>query len=467
MLQPFSSCNVPWQLAVIAAWSAILFAPARTTAQDAASTAAIESAKTTATASTSPAPVSAAEAKVAEELFEDGRKLFFQGKFADAAKKLAAAVAANPAKTGYQLLLAKAYVFGQQPAEAVKVLEKLLAAQPEHVEAGVELAELLSPRKQPDRVIAILEPLLKYKHDYPLYHLLAEAHYQKEELDKARGYYEKAVELNPQSDSDHYQLGNIYLAQQRFAKAADAYETAGRLGTSQAVYHFKLASVYSNLHNYLGHVTMAEIVGGKPGELKGEHFLIDPVPGRENWFYVSGPRSALYQVRKAQAAGIDIFDIHFLEANIWLAARRYARAAAIYASLEEKVKKEDAGLFWHSWSQAALGQQDYEAYLARLQKAIEAQPELYKPTLTDALVTVAQRYQQQGDTAKYIDYLKQAVDNNPLSAQLHLTLGDGHWLANQRPQAAEQYRLVLELEPTHPQRVRMLNRIREVAAGRG
>ncbi len=408
-------------------------------------------------------PVSAAEAKVAEELYEDGRKLFFQGKFPEAAKKLAEAVSANGAKTGYQLLLAKAYIYGQQPAEATKVLEKLLVGNPDHVEAGVELAELLSPRKQPDRVIGVLEPLLKYKHDYPLYHLLAEAHYQKEQLDEARGYYEKAVELNPQSGDDHYQLGNIYLAQQRFAKAAEAYETAGSLGISLAVYHFKLASVYYNLHNYLGRVSMAEIVGGEAGQIKGDRFLIDPVPGRDNWFYVAGPRSALYQVSKAQEEGIDIFDIHFLKANIWLAARRYGRAAEIYATLEEKVKKADAGLFWYSWSQAGLGLQDFEAYLARLQKAIEAEPDLYRPTLTDALVTVAQRYQQQGDTAKYIEFLQRAVENNPLSAQLHLTLGDAHWLASERAAAARQYRLVLELEPSHGERVRLLNRIREQA----
>ena len=227
------------------------------------------------------------------------------------------------------------------------------------------------------------------------------------------------------------------------------------------MYHFKRASVYYNLHNYLGRVSMVEVIGGQAGEIKDDQFLIDAVPGKENWFYVAGPRSAIYQVRKAQEEGIDIFDIHFLEANIWLAALRYARAAEIYATLEEKVKEADAGLFWYSWSQAALGTQDYDAYLQRLNKAIEAQPSLYKSTLTDALVTVAQRYQQQGDLAKYIEFLGKAVENNPLSANLHLTLGDAYWLGDERQNAAEQYRLVLELEPSHPERVRLLNRIRE------
>lgn len=414
-----------------------------------------------------PTIVSEAEAKQAEELFQDGRKLFFQGKYLEAAKKLEAAIAANPNKTGYQLLLAKSYRYGQQPEKALKSLEGILKVDADHVEAAVQLAELVSPQKNPNRVIAVLEPLLKFKHDYPLYHLLAEAHYEKEQFDKARGYYEKAVKLNPNSQSDHYQLGNIYLAQKRFAKAAASYETAGKLGMSSGVYHFKLASVYFNLRNYLGQVSTAEVIGGKEGQLKDQYLLISAVPGEKDKFYVASTRSAIYQSRKAQEMGIEIFDIRFLEANVWLNARRYANANRIYGEIEEKVRKEDRGLFWYSWAQAAMGLNDYDNYLARLNKAIEAAPDIYKGTLADAYVTIATRFHQRGDSEQYVAYLTKAVDRNPLSARLHLTLGDAHWLSNSRNQAIEQYKLVLELEPDHSQRVRLLNRIRgqEVAGG--
>src|SRR5688572_13785193 len=399
--------------------------------------------------------VSEAEAKKAEELFEDGRKLFFQGEYLKAVEKLKQAAEANPAKLGYKLLLAKAHRYAMQGERATAVFEEILKVNPEHVEAGIELAELLSPQKQPDRVIAVLQPLLKFKHDYPLYHLLAEAHYQKEQFDKAREYYEEAIKLNPRSGEDYYQVGNIYLAQKRFAKAAEAYETAGALGVSSAVYHFKLASVYFNLHNYLGTVTTAEVIGGQAGQIKSDLFLIDPVPGKKDTFYVATPRSAIFQVTKAQQMGIDIFEIRFLEANIWLSARRYANADKIYSQVQDKVRKEDAGLYWFSWAQTALGLDNYDAYLKRLEKAIEAEPDVYKSTLADALVTVANRYQQRGESARYLEFLHKAVASNPLSASLHLTLGDAYWLASQREKSIEQYKLVLELEPDHAQRVRL------------
>jgi Tfp pilus assembly protein PilF len=95
-----------------------------------------------------------------------------------------------------------------------------------------------------------------------------------------------------------------------------------------------------------------------------------------------------------------------------------------------------------------------------MEMAIVAESVLYKAMLADSFVTVATRYQQQGDTAKYIEHLAKAVTENPLSARLHLTLADAYWLDNRHEKAIEQYKLVLELEPDHAARVRLLNRIR-------
>ena len=415
-------------------------------------------------------------AKQAADLYESARKLFFQAKYKDAIKPLTDAIKLDPTKSGYKLLLAKAYRLTDQSDKAADILAEILKENPEHVEAGVTLAELLSPVKQPDKVIATLEPLLKFKRDYPLYHMLGQAYYEKENLAKARQYLEEAVRLNPRAGGDYYQLGNIYLMQSRFAKAddvyktaggkldkkedADAYEKAGDLDVSDDVFHFKLASVYFNLRNYLGQITTAKVIGGKPGDIKDHMLLIDPVPGAEDTFYIAGPRSAIFQAAKAQAMGIKVPGIKFLEANIWQSARRFAKADGLYKELEGKLDKADEGLFWYYWANTALGLDQLETYLQRLDKAIAAQPEVYKPTLADAYVTVALRYQQRGDTKKHLEHLAKAVQTNPLSASLHLTLGDAHWQLGHQAKAVEQYKLVLELEPDHALRARLLNRIR-------
>ena len=403
--------------------------------------------------------VSEAEEKIAEQLFQDGRKLFFQGKHLESIEKLKKAAETNPARTGYKLLLAKAHRTVKQDAAATAVLEEIIKANADHVEAGVQLAELLDPKKKPERVIAIVEPLLRLKHTYDLYHLLGEAYYQQESFNDARKNIELAVKLNPRNHSDHYQLGNIYLSQKRFAKAARSYQTARDLGFSSGVFHFKLASVYFNLHNYLGRISTATVLGGKSGEVSGDLYLIDAVSGKKDTFHVAGPRSAVYHVAMAQKLGIDVFEIQFLEANVWLSAHYFDKADAIYGSLEEKVAKEDSALFWSQWAQTALGQDDFENYIGRLKKAIEIAPEIYKATLSDALTNVAKRYQQQGNSKNHIAFLKQAVNENPLSARLHVTLGDSFWSLNDRDNAIAQYKLVLELEPGFADKVRLQNRI--------
>ena len=63
-----------------------------------------------------------------------------------------------------------------------------------------------------------MEPLLEYRHDYPTYHLLAEANYQLNRLDKARKHYQEAIKLNPESAADRYELGNICLASRTVSK---------------------------------------------------------------------------------------------------------------------------------------------------------------------------------------------------------------------------------------------------------
>ena len=405
-------------------------------------------------------PLTEAQSKKAEEQFEAGRKAFFQGDYAGAIEKLTTAMHANPEKIGYKLLLAKAHRYSKQDDKAILLLEEILKANSEHVEAGIELSELLSPQKQPDRVLAVLQPLLKFKHDYPVYHLLAEASFQKENFDDARKYYEEAIKLNNKSGDDHYQLGRIYLNQKHFAKAAQSYEMAGALGFDSGVYHFQLASIYFNLHNYLGNVLTAEVRGGKVGDIKDNYFLIDRLPGTKDSFFVAGPRSAIFQAVKARLTGIKDFQLRFLEANAWYSARRFAKADPIYKELQAEVKPADAGLFWYYWATTALGLDDYENYLSRLEKAIVAEPETYKATLADAYVTVANRHHQRGESTQYIEFLHKAVGTNPLSARLHLTLGDAYWLDNNRDRALEQYKLVLELEPDNAQRVRLLNRIR-------
>jgi tetratricopeptide (TPR) repeat protein len=401
----------------------------------------------------------------AEALFSKGREALFQGKYDQAIDLLEKAIALDKTKTSYRLNLARACRYAGKNEQAIANLEEILKIAPDHVEAGQALGELYSDAKRWKDVVRVLDPLLKYRHDYPTYHMLAEAQNNLGDREKARTSYEEALKLNPQSASDHYQLGNIYLAGNFFALAAESYQSALRLGLDSPVLRYKLGSAFFNLRNYFGAISLQTVKSGAAGTIHGPWYLIEAVPGQKDVFRCAAENSAIYQIAKAVADGIeDRPDIHVLRATIYLNARRYTQAYEMFTEILPTVK-EDKALFYYYYAQAAFGTGQYDRYLELLEKAIQLDPAAYKATRVDAYLAVADQFNQAGNLDKYIDFLVKAVAESPQTSSLHLKLGSAYEEARKFEQAIFQWRMVLDLEPDHPQRIQLLNLIEKYSSG--
>ena len=66
--------------------------------------------------------------------------------------------------------------------------------------------------------------------------------------------------------------------------------------------------------------------------------------------------------------------------------------------------------------------------------------------------------------AGYIQYLKLAVNEAPRKAGPHLKLGNACEEAHKPAEAIVQWRMVLDIEPDHPQRMALLDRIKKARA---
>ena len=395
-----------------------------------------------------------------QKLFQDGKKAMLTGDYDTAIKLLKQAVDAKDAKTSYRLYMARAYRYADKTKLAEAQLDIILKSAPDHVEAGQLLGQIYAERKDWKKAVKILQPLLKYRHDYTTYQLLAEALYGLDEHKKARKYYQEAIKLNPKNATDHYRLGNIHLAGNSFALAAESYQKALDLNLDSPVLRYKLGSAYFNLRNYFGKVSVVTVKAGKAGTINGNWYLIEPEPGKKDTFRAAPSNSAIYQVARAIADGIkDRPDIHFLKANIYLNARRYARAYEMFAKIRKTIPKEDKALFFFYYSEAAFGIDKYDQYLELLAEAIKLDKAAYEPTLVEAYLKVAGQYNQAGDFAKYIEFLEKAVNASPQTTSLHLNLGSAYQEARQYAKAVLQWRLVLDLEPDHPDRTNLLNLI--------
>ena len=76
-------------------------------------------------------------------------------------------------------------------------------------------------------------------------------------------------------------MGNICLAKNLFALAAESYEAALRLGVESPVLHYKLASAYFNQRNYFGRIAVVTGKAGQPGTISEKWYLIESVAGRQ------------------------------------------------------------------------------------------------------------------------------------------------------------------------------------------
>ncbi len=419
-------------------------------------------AATSLAAAVSPRPVTEEKAPDAETLFTQGRDALLTGDYDKAIGLLTKAVADDETKTTYRLYLARACHYAGKDTPAEKHLKQILKTTADHVEAGQLLGQIYSARQNWKDVVAVLEPLLKYRHDYTTYHMLAEAKYGLDDHKAARKYFQEAVKLNPQSAPDFYQLGNIHLACRAYSLAAEAYQKALGLGVDSPVLRYKLGSAYFNLRNYFGRVRVVTVKAGQPGTISGSWYLIEPAPGKgkKDQFRVAPSNSAIYQIAKAMADGIkDRPDIHFLKANIYLNARRYKQAYEMFGKLRKTIAKDDKALYYYYYARAAFGLDKYDEYLSLLDEAIKVDPKAYKPGRMEAFLKVAEQYNQIGRLDKYIEYLKHAVAASPQTASLHLKLGNAYEENRQGGLAAIQWRIVLDIEPDHPSRMKLINLI--------
>lgn len=396
----------------------------------------------------------------ADDLLRQGRDAMFRRDWTKAVELLRQAVDLAPQKTSYKLSLALAHRYGGDAEGAKGLLRQILETTPDHVEGGLQLAEILSQEGKHRDVVDVLTPLLAYRHDYMIFHLRARAAFALGDQKTARRDFEEAIRLNPRQAADHYQLANIYLAGNLFAMAAEAFTRALDLGFESKLLHYKLATACFNLRNYFGEIRVVVVKEGVAGKIDAGVYLIEAVPGQKDTFRAAPSGSAIFHLAKALEGGLERTpDVSFLEANIYLSASRYSRAHDMFKGIETTVAESERPLLYWYWAQSAFGIGQFDEYLRLLHKAIELDAKAYQPSLLDAYVRVADQKNESGDLEGYIKYLKLAIDHTPTSGTLHLKIGNAYEEAQLFADAVIHWRMVLDLDSEHPQRIELRNRI--------
>lgn len=323
-------------------------------------------------------------------------------------------------------------------------------------ETMVKQAVAAAERGDWRQVIELVQPLTASVDTYEVNHLLGQAYRQMDLPVEATWYFRRAVQLQPDAAGDLLELGELHLARGWPALAINALESVVSLGVADGRVHYRLALAYQRCGRPVGRTSIVSLAQAVPESTSGPWYVWEAIEGQTDRYRVCARGSAIYHLQRAMELGLDDPQAVLLYADIWFSAGQYERARDLYEMMESIVPREQMAGYHYCYGQSLYWLDDLNGFEEHIQRAVELDSEAYRPKLLDCYTMLADRYCVLGDVKQYIRYLELAVKQSPRSAELRYKLGNALSEAQRRGEAAAQWQVVLQLEPYHPDRERLL-----------
>jgi tetratricopeptide (TPR) repeat protein len=222
--------------------------------------------------------------------------------------------------------------------------------------------------------------------------------------------------------------------------------------------HFRAAQAYYRLGQALGRTRVMHVPDGRVGQFVNDWLLLERRDEKDH-FLCCPPASALHALRRALDAGLVEPAAHRLHARIWQQAGRPEIGLAILQSREALWLDDPSPETLRCFAEIALAANALDDFLRYVRLRVVREPQRRTEILFDAFVSAAERYNQRGDATMSRELLRRAAALRPENVAVMLQLADAVWDGGERDEAATWYRRVLEREPAHPDRRRILQRL--------
>ena len=104
-----------------------------------------------------------------------------------------------------------------------------------------------------DGAYKLISRVMEQDRDYELWYLLGNLSQDINNSDEnAIFFYKKSLNMNPEFDKAHYNLGNIYLKQKKYNSAINEYKYAIKYKKDYAYYYYNLGCAYFEQKEYDG-----------------------------------------------------------------------------------------------------------------------------------------------------------------------------------------------------------------------
>ena len=367
-----------------------------------------------------------------------------------------------PALEDWQSLQAKgrALLRAGDAAAAVECLRQAVMKAPlTEITPMVDLARAYRLSNNWQSIVQLLAPRVAALDDAGLI-LLAEAYDGAGESQHAEDLLSKAVRDLPDHETLWLVLIDRTISHRQYGLAVRYVAQARHRVGASARLDYRAAVAYFHMGQGLGKTRVVRIPDGQPGQFVAAGLLIDRRTD-SNEFLCCPPESAMYCLRRALDAGFDEPEAHCMHARLWIEARRPETAFAIIQNHEADWIESKSDELLGTMADIALACGKIEEYLRYARRRAECTPQKREEILFEAYLAAARQYNLRGDANMWRELLCRAIALRPDDANVMLQLGDAFWETDQHDQARLWYRRVLEREPRHTERRRILERLEE------
>jgi arylsulfatase A-like enzyme/predicted Zn-dependent protease len=297
------------------------------------------------------------------------RELGMGGDPEEGARIIRAIIAEDPDITDAHFSLGNIYFKQKKFAEAAEAFKRSLDLKPDDPFAVINAANAyLAMGRFEDGEAFVLDHIERGFADPQLYHVLGNMNVLQKDYDRAVGFYEQCLTLNPNSAASHNALAAIAIIREDLARAEDHLRSAMALNPKLTNVHYNQAQVL---------------------EARGDL------------------RAAAEAYRTEIASSPRHFKALF---NLARVHRKMGRADDERAALEAAAEAEpDFPLTYFYLARIRLNRgEDYEGAVALVKKGLDLKPD--KPDLALGYFLLADLYNRLGDPARSEDYARRGRD---------------------------------------------------------
>lgn len=337
------------------------------------------------------------------------------------------------------------YYTGKQTRKAVDIFERLVSLENNNIEILNKLADIYYRSGNIDTSFKYLEMLLRANpRNINALSLLGDIYYSRGEYEEAALRYLKIIELSPTSSESkiaYINLGNVYFKFKLYKKAIQNYEKALQLDKESDNIYINLGLAYNAIGNFNKALTLFQTaVNLNPDNYNAHIYLAQA-------YEKLGHRE---DARNIYNDAIDLFpesyEAYFYLGNNYYALSKFEKAKQVYIKLLELNPPDDIRL------KVNLSLANIYDELKDYNKAIE----FAKKVLTFDSKNVTGNYNMgiiyfnKGDIEMAMEYLLRIIHLNPsdeVLANTYYVLGNCYFKRENYGLAIKQYEESIQLKP--------------------